>query len=373
MSDYVSCGISGVPIGNGDKMKVVLLAPNKEVLHQPHNIKLGATFETATDLFIPFALPVSCEYDENEIVRSIVADETVKFLESRYDMNFQTFMEVVNDERSIYENGSPLFELFVEKKNIFKNYQYDGEKAFAAFGFIREGNIFYLEEFKDIKFELDKGKDKFRIIVGNVVFVEKMILSPLAEALEFIYRQTGNLLGVPMDKRTLAMELDNYSAMYVHEEVYKALSNHENTEIRDHSRSYLEFEMLLNALNKKMKSYVQRSEASKKVYSPEVLEALEGIDIPALNELFNPFYGPNTNYAIRFYNDMFVMREHYAYILDNENVKHSLIEFYFFTLAMWSANKVFIPSYCGEQTPKSKGLQHLNALTAKLLSNLDSN
>lgn len=362
MGRNIACAITGVPITDGDKVRMIILTPNKKDSHKEHSIYLGSALSSQTELYVPAALPIACEYEEDTSTQNVIKDSNVLAIEKAYGLNIERIAGILQENFGIYDSAGLLIHHFAENINLFESY--NELEPLLDFGFKEVEGFYTLEGYEQFRFQFSEEGSDLTSYIGDLLISSEYVVNPLTSALELIYRYTGDLLGIKPENRELAIELHNMTAMFIHEEVYQSLADRENKEIREPHFNDSDFVKDYSKLKKDMQSYLKMLEKD----DTAERELMSSIGLPYVDrrEMFNPFRYIDS--SIRIFDKMTLLDRSYKFMLDDESIQKLFIQLYNFTMAMRSANKIFIPSYCGEQFLYSKGLHNLNQLSAKILA-----
>lgn len=151
-----SCGISSVPIQEGDDVGFVLMMRNEARVLSWDAVPNQYVY--STDCFSPFMGPIHGSYDDYGSLENIVRNENTALLEEIFNISIETIIECATSNRGVYGGmGGGIFEAYHGK-----------EDKFDAFGSTPESNLL-LMGFEKI------CDNKFRFGDFKVLFTEKAI------------------------------------------------------------------------------------------------------------------------------------------------------------------------------------------------------
>lgn len=138
----VTCGISSLPISEGDSIGMVLLMPNEGSSLLP-----SRSLSMNTDAYKPFSAPIYGEYNDYGGLDNIVRDDTVTLLEEYFGLNIDTILECIDVDRSIYSSYNPIFKHLYNGKINFNRWNATAEENMTAIGFtpMENGDFSYRE------------------------------------------------------------------------------------------------------------------------------------------------------------------------------------------------------------------------------------
>lgn len=114
----VNCGLTRTWISNGDKCYVVLMVAKNEGTAMKGEELNGGYICSPTDLFVPIALPIECEYSE-EGIKGVVRDATVKGLEDVFNMKIENILESTGEELRVADAGRIVVHKMIIRKDAY--------------------------------------------------------------------------------------------------------------------------------------------------------------------------------------------------------------------------------------------------------------
>lgn len=369
----VACSISGISIGSEDYARVILLTPSKSKKHEALKLPKTNRYLLPNDIYNPVALTIKGKYYDSGLLTDIVRDSNVEILEERYGMSIEDILASTEERNGFYDSKSPLVQRFIQNKESFLMV-YDDALALTKFGFKKEGDFYTLEECPSYQIKLENCSEPymFEIYKEGMKVYEHFKAVVLKQFAELVYEQTGQLLGVSKEDYDLAVEMYDMAAMFVHEDIYTALSNSDIETIRE---CHYPLDSLLKEMHDisiKKKDYQILIDKQSAAFTPKFIESLEkqGIETPEL--LPEDFYEISKTDNLRLFSalsEMPLFISDYRYQLEKEDISSSLVDFYYFRSAMRSANKMYLPAMNGEQNANHAATIYLAEATLNALKN----
>jgi len=127
----VSCGVSSIPIVEGDRTGVQILVESE--LAEVNN-KESLVMSTSR-LYKLFLAPIYGKYNSYGQIDSIESNNTVDSIESTYKMPIGKFLEAISDTRSVYDSFGALYEVFMKKDSLLDDYESSTVDILLSLGF----------------------------------------------------------------------------------------------------------------------------------------------------------------------------------------------------------------------------------------------
>ena len=235
----VTCSISNLSITPGTKCVFIPLIRNS--FHFPDPERMGSMVGPGhcagpAYFFYPFSLPIFGEYDDYGRIGKIERTKTVEVLEKFFDISIDQFVEILTSGRDSEDTYSGMYGVLgINKEANSKHYNFSSHYLLDL-GFTKitvNDKVAY--RFKDheshvrvVLKEYSTSSGKMKRPIYKIYSKGKLRKSGgFSSSLDFLrdYRKiTGYAVCYPEDQQAKVKLLEKLSSMFVHGEVYQALS-----------------------------------------------------------------------------------------------------------------------------------------------------
>lgn len=241
----VSCSISNLSITPGTRCALIPLIRNK--YHYPGPDRIGSMFVSDSmpaHFFYPFSFPIFGKYDDYGRIRDVERNQTVETLEKFFGVTIEQLVDILTSGRDAEDSYSVVYEVLgINKKAVSKHY-YFSSKYLLDLGFTKtkvsvtkkgvtsdktayrfaDHETYVRVVIKELSTSNGKQKYPHYKIYSKGKFRKMGGFSSARDFLRDYREVTGYYVCYPADKQEKVKLLETLSAMFVHGEVYQALS-----------------------------------------------------------------------------------------------------------------------------------------------------
>lgn len=347
----VACGISNLSIHEDDKIGFMILDKSNGRFRDARlSQNVGTSYHLySTDLFAPFMAPVFGTYDGYGSLVDMKESKTTEILEEIFGMPASKVIESINCSRSIYTKDSEIFKNYFTGPARFTSYNATPEEALSSVGFVKSAKlskgkteVFVLGDYA-ISVRSAKPFDYWSIRSSkiDVTFVPEFQDNLAVNSLEAFAKLTGIYPGYAESSWKNISILKDLHGMFFLEDVFNEMKPY----VQDPDNSFKfgkpetqqwdEFIAVMNAAEKENMD-------SKKL--------LKVLDIP------------------RFVQAVTAFPEEHLMLLRKYEDNYGFLDVHAMMDIMTACNRMFQPSFCGEQDGNNGASSKLNRVTDKILA-----
>lgn len=345
----VACGISNLAIHEDDEIGFVILGDGRT--SDPRmNAEGGKSFHLYTnDRFSPYLPPVFGKYSGYGEIVDIEKSKTTEVIEAVFGIPVEKVFSIINCSRSLYDTSSEIFKTFYKGSRRFGNYQAPMEEALVPLGFEKDmdassedADVFNYGNLS-VKIRTDGHFKKWTICVKgtDLAIAPEFTSGGASDGLSIFHMITGLMPGYPKDVQDKVKQLKNLNGMFILKDVFFKMAEYLKEPGVSYefgkplTRKWDEFIAVTNAFEKEGKD-------AEEIYP--LLDIVRGID-------------HGTSFPMKHVPLLRKYEGSYEYL----NVM-SLLEI------MTCVNRMFSPTFCGEQDGNDGASQRMNKITDKILA-----
>lgn len=347
----LGCGISNLSIEEDDAIGFMILGPGKSPdPRMPVGIGISH-YVYATDLFTPYLPPVFGTYSGYGAVENLESSKTTEVLEEIFGIPASEVIDIINENSDLYDVDSKIFKNFYKGSRRFNSMNATAEEALVPLGFKKMENIdentqmFVYGDFA-ITVRKEEGSPfdywGLRFALTPVSIVPEFWNNHAAAALNIFARRTGLTPGYPEEVQEKVKTLNNLHGMFFLKEVFTEMDTYLKvpgnrfTWGKPDTQKWDEFIAVMNAADNdpavdgdvfmdilEIPTFAQKATSLEDKYRP-LLRKYEGT---------------------------------YEYL----NI-HGMMDI------MIAVNRMFMPSFCGEQDGNNDASTQLNEVTGNILA-----
>lgn len=374
MASLATCSISGLPINEGDLIKLIPLKKNKYLEHTNYGT-ITPSLVKMNDMFNPLTLPITGKYGEYDRIDDIVKNVNTDDIEKYYGMSIHSFIKIINCSRTFNDNFSELIIHFGKEKELrgdsYQKLNFEKRQRIDVQN--NKKNIVYThphEKLKNVEFVYNDSEYMIYVYDSNTLVYKQHNQLTIGLLLNIIYQVFKIELNVIDEKAALLEELKGLTGMFVLDEIYQELVNNFKSDIEstlkifesdfnDVAKEYQEHLNKLNNYKEKIKNFNESDTDYKE------LKFLINTDVKLLKRKKQTL-GHSCMYL-----EVFKEWEKFGYIyfesVINGSLKKDLDEFWFFRQGMYLLNKQFMPNVTSYRQSESN-LMILNKITHNILA-----
>jgi hypothetical protein len=346
----VACGISNLSIHEDDKIGFMLLSESKSRFRDPRmseNVGISHYLYN-TDLFAPFIAPLFGSYDGYGNIVDIKDCKTNEVLEEVFGIPALDVINSVTGSRSVYETDSQVFKSYYKGSRRFNSLNATPEEALTPLGFVKSEKlsdstteVFALGDYAiSVRQAEPFNYWSIRSSTSNVVFVPEVQDNRAGRTLEEFAKLTKTFPGYPEKDWKKVETLNSLHGMYFLEDVYKEMNDYLNVPGnvfrygKTPERLWDEFIAVMKAVEKEGEN-------------PQ--KFMELLDFP------------------RFVMNATTFPEEHLNLLRKYEDSYEFLGVRSMMDIMTQTNRMFAPTYCGEQDGNVDAAYNLNKITNRIL------
>ena len=343
-SFHVTCGLTGVTIGEGNRVALLPLISTSGGSPKPLLMTNSATIQSPNENFTPFCLPIFGEYDEYGCLYNVKVDDNTKAIESFFGFSIDTFIACLTTGLSFSNLRHPISEIYQIEEVDLRNPTTD---TLLQMGLIEVGTGLYLYEPERmyVSIEESNGGTLFSIRDSSDTGVKPLSSGnyqlDLAPFLDSFYSLTGVMLHIRPEKRVKAQLLYTMSGMFMHEDAYSLLSE------KPSSTSYQPYD----ALTLRFRLLDEEEKKRKRDHEFEAVKAFLPLREDTLLDLFRHLY-------------FLPLYKKHAFL--GGELRDEFAAFFTFNSGMYRHSKTYFPTFCGPQYGDPKATARLLELSNRL-------
>jgi hypothetical protein len=345
----VACGISNLSIHEGDEIGFVILGDGR--IPDPRmNVDGGKSFHLySNDRFSPYLPPVFGTYSGYGELENIEKSNTTEVMEEIFGIPVEKVFSILTCSRSIYDTSSEIFKAFYKGSRRFGNYQAPMEEALVPLGFEKDVDassedveVFNYETLS-VKIRTEGYFKKWTVCVKgtDLAIAPEFTSGGASDGLSLFHIITGLMPGYPKDVQEKVKHLKNLNGMFILKDVFVKMSEY----LKEPGVSY-EFG---KPREQQWDEFIAVMDAVEK----------EGRDF----ETFYPMID-----IVRAIEHGTSLQKQYIPLLRKYGKSYAYLDIMVLLEVMTVVNRMFAPTFCGEQDGNNEASQRLNRVTDKILA-----
>lgn len=346
----VACGISNLAIHEGDEIGFVILGDGR-VPDPRMSAETGKSFHLyADDNFRPYLPPVFGKYSGYGEVEDMEESITTAVMEEVFGVPAKKVLEMINCSRDLYDTSSEIFKTYYKGSRRFGKWDVSVEEALLPLGFekVDEESSDQVEVFiyGDYSVAIRKTETPIchwgiRAKGSDVLLAPEFMVANAGTGLSIFSSVTKLLPGYPKEVQSRVKHLKSLNGMFFLKDVFVKMDTYlKEPDVRFDfgkpiERKWDEFIAVLDAFEKEG-------------HDPEPVYSL--LEMPQAIERMTCF------------------QKEYLPVLRKYGQSYEYLNIVSLLDMMTALNRMFAPSFCGEQDGNDLASERLNKVTDGILA-----
>lgn len=344
----MGCAISGLTIHESNSIGYMILQKTTTPSDPRIDMSLGTSWFTySTDMYKPFLPAVYGTYGDYGMIVDIEESKTTEIIEQVFGMPVADLIECISCSRGLYERDSKIAKQLFKGSRRFQNFNATPEDGLTRLGFTKEQSEKDVEVYSFEGFEILVGfKDPFHIWTVREAESKRIIFQDfpcqfVSTVIDEFCKRTGKFPGYSKEDQEKVKLLQSLSGMFFLKDVFD--------EMNAHMRQDYFADMYEDQWKETWGQFMLASKACEQIGQSDKLHLLPlrlkqsierstSFPVEKINLLAS--YDGTTEYSEMF--DMFSV--------------------------MTAVNRMFMPSFCGEQDGNDEASMKLHEISGRILA-----
>lgn len=344
----MGCAISGLTIHESDSIGYMILQKSTTPSDPRIDMSLGTSWFTySTDMYKPFLPAVYGTYGDYGMIVDIEKSKTGEVIEQLFDMPVEDLIECISCTRGLYERDGKIAKKLFKGSRRFQNFDATPEDGLTRLGFTKEKSEKDVEVYSFEGFEILVGfKEPFHLWTIREAESKKILFPEfpcqfVSTIINEFCKLTGKFPGYTKEDQEKVQLLQSLSGMFFLKDVF--------AEMNAHMQQDYFADMYEKQWNETWGTFMAAYNACKKLGQEDKMHLLPLRLAQSIER--------STSFPV----------EKMSLLAGYDGTSEFSEMFDMFSV-MTSVNRMFMPSFCGEQEGNDDASRKLNAISGRILA-----
>lgn len=344
----MGCAISGLTIHESDSIGYMILRKSTTPSDPRIDMSLGTSWFTyATDVYKPFLPAVYGTYGDYGMIVDIEESKTNEVIQQVFGMPVVDLIECISCTRGLYERDGKIAKKLFKGSRRFQNFDATPEDGLTRLGFTKQQSEKDIEVYSFEGFEILVGfKEPFHIWTIREAESKKILLDAFpcqftSTIIDEFCKLTGKFPGYTKEDQEKIQLLQSLSGMFFLKDVF--------TEMNSHMRQDYFADMYEKQSNESWTQFMTASKACKLIGQSSKLHLLPLRLTQSIER--------STSFPV----------EKISLLAEYDGTSEFSEMFDIFSV-MTAVNRMFMPSFCGEQEGNDEASRKLHEISGRILT-----